>query len=88
MYGFCAAAPAGPSEGLAAVVALVAVVTLGALAALGAVVIPRGSRAAEDVADKPTGRTAATTTPASMPRIVLFRMNLVMSGDLSGWFGS
>ncbi|GAA1646029.1 hypothetical protein GCM10009744_41220 [Kribbella alba] len=55
-----------------------------ALAALGAVVVPRGSRAAE--ADKPIGRTATATTPASMPRIALCRRNLVMSGDLSLWF--
>jgi hypothetical protein len=69
-------------EMLAAVVLVVVL----ALAALGAFVVPRGSRAAEAV--KPTGRTAATTTPASMPRIAFFRRNLVMSGDLSLWFNS
>jgi hypothetical protein len=73
--------------GVEMLAAVVLVVVL-RLAALGAVAIPRGSRAAEDVADKPTGRRAATARPATMPRIALFRRNLVMSGDLSTWFDS
>jgi hypothetical protein len=85
-----AAGPAGPSDGLAVVATFAGVEMLAAESfaevvapfaelALGAVGVPRGSRAAE--ADRPTGRTATATTPARMPRVALFRRNLVMSGD-------
>jgi hypothetical protein len=64
------------------------VAALAAVVLLAAVVILPGAGTAEDVADKPTGPRAATATTASMPRIALFRRDLVMSGDLSRWFDS
>ncbi len=87
MYGVCAAAPAGPSEAPAAVVTLAGVLMLAALTALEVVVTPRGPDGglpgpgtADDGAVNPTEPTATTASAARMPRLVLFRRDLVMSG--------
>src|SRR4051794_32131898 len=56
---------------------VVCVVVLILASTFGATAGPRGSRAADAVS--PAGSTTAASTPARMPRVALFRRNLLIS---------